>query len=1171
MRIVKIGRLKVLLLLFFLLNFGVGFQFVKPAWSNHPPNQPSNVFPPNGAPDMVLAPILRSSDFSDPDSDVHAANQWQVTVTPGDYSSPVWDSGRHTNKANGVVVTWIRVSSEALDFGVRYYWMVRHQDSDGDWSVWSSETYFTMCSSIPPNNPPNQPSNISPANGDPQVELRPTFRASAFYDPDPYDIHYFSQWQVTRIPGDYSNPVWDIYGDNYDERLTQITFGTDLEPSTTYYWMVRYRDSGYPDPAYSTWSVETSFTTISSGLQRVLSVSSAHDSPNPPNGAWHFNDGQYIVCTVKSPVTEGATIWTCTGWTGTGSVPPSGTGKTVTLPITQDSSITWNWRSEENRPSTLSNGYVSPSSGDTSTTFEYYVSYADPEGDVPTLSRVYVDDSPHAMVKVAGSYVSGATFRYSTSSLADGSHQYYFSFSDGHDNTVELPSSGTYLGPSVSSTPTSGFAIVPFPTSLTVEQGKSDNLTITVFSVNGFNQPVQLSISEPPLGVTANFNPAELPLPSGGSAKSTLTLSVRVDATLGGPFILTVTGKSGSLRRSVSIYLQITGNQPLVCAMKLLKGGVQMREIRVGEFFDIYVGGSSGGAGIKEVRFLSDEFQNGEVDEGFTWTEFYSWTHPSEPWDDSTKIMRWAFATGGEKEVWAEVTDVAGRTAKCSASIYANEPIQISIDRKELFYALVQIKKLDYDSYDVSLEVLNGKKETIQTKCYIETFNAVSQTSKYSFKLTGALNRIYSLYLFLNPARKEDLLELNCIILKITYSNPSLSAEKYEELCFDGFTNVVATTFDLGEDAYSFSNIDTPGKGSCYGMAATSVLYFKGELTRPNNKKTTYDLTLSDAMPNIKTYQDNWLINWFSPLADNKLSNKDYERLKTSLGNGRPMLFFLSKGLLKDHHTVVAYRIIERQTESYILVCDNNQPLAPPSFLLSLAYCFIKYDRRTCELSYSSDSGYCKFALADAMKSEPWTWYMIACPTELRIYDSQGRVTGVIDGEIREEIPLSFYSPENGTVTILYPCEQYRCEVNGTDNGTYDIWVDSSEDGRTTTFSAHDIPTSLNAVHQYIFDWDSLSQGYDGVTILVDSNGDQVFESAVTSASELNSTQFLAGKHRATDLNDDGKVDIQDITAVAIAYNSRQGDSKWNPAADFNDDQWISIVDVALLAKDYGK
>jgi hypothetical protein len=283
------------------------------------------------------------------------------------------------------------------------------------------------------------------------------------------------------------------------------------------------------------------------------------------------------------------------------------------------------------------------------------------------------------------------------------------------------------------------------------------------------------------------------------------------------------------------------------------------------------------------------------------------------------------------------------------------------------------------------------------------------------------------------------------------------------------------------------------------------------------------------------------------------------------------MLFFLSKGLLKDHHTVVAYRIIERQTESYILVCDNNQPLAPPSFLLSLAYCFIKYDRRTCELSYSSDSGYCKFALADAMKSEPWTWYMIACPTELRIYDSQGRVTGVIDGEIREEIPLSFYSPENGTVTILYPCEQYRCEVNGTDNGTYDIWVDSSEDGRTTTFSAHDIPTSLNAVHQYIFDWDSLSQGYDGVTILVDSNGDQVFESAVTSASELNSTQFLAGKHRATDLNDDGKVDIQDITAVAIAYNSRQGDSKWNPAADFNDDQWISIVDVALLAKDYGK
>lgn len=77
---------------------------------------------------------------------------------------------------------------------------------------------------------------------------------------------------------------------------------------------------------------------------RKLTVSSAHDSPSPPNGDNFYSDGQSMTCSVTSPVTEGNTVWTCTGWTGTGSVPPSGTGKTVTFLITQDSSITWNWQ-----------------------------------------------------------------------------------------------------------------------------------------------------------------------------------------------------------------------------------------------------------------------------------------------------------------------------------------------------------------------------------------------------------------------------------------------------------------------------------------------------------------------------------------------------------------------------------------------------------------------------------------------------------------------------------------------------------------------------------------------------------------------------------------------------------------------------------------------------------
>jgi hypothetical protein len=92
---------------------------------------------------------------------------------------------------------------------------------------------------------------------------------------------------------------------------------------------------------------------------------------------------------------------------------------------------------------------VTPSSGDTSTTFNYYVTYTDSDGDAPTTKYVYVDGSTHTMTKISGDYTSGATFKYSTT-LSAGSHNYYFYFNDGHGHTKRLPTSGTYSGPSVS-------------------------------------------------------------------------------------------------------------------------------------------------------------------------------------------------------------------------------------------------------------------------------------------------------------------------------------------------------------------------------------------------------------------------------------------------------------------------------------------------------------------------------------------------------------------------------------------------------------------------------------------------------------------------------------------------------------------------------------------------
>jgi hypothetical protein len=70
-------------------------------------------------------------------------------------------------------------------------------------------------------------------------------------------------------------------------------------------------------------------------------------SPIPPlPGEW-FDAGTPITASVASPWSGSAgTQYVCIGWTGTGDVPPSGTGNSVTFTITQPSSITWNWQTQ---------------------------------------------------------------------------------------------------------------------------------------------------------------------------------------------------------------------------------------------------------------------------------------------------------------------------------------------------------------------------------------------------------------------------------------------------------------------------------------------------------------------------------------------------------------------------------------------------------------------------------------------------------------------------------------------------------------------------------------------------------------------------------------------------------------------------------------------------------
>jgi PKD repeat protein len=114
-------------------------------------------------------------------------------------------------------------------------------------------------------------------------------------------------------------------------------------------------------------------------------------------------------------------------------------------------------------------------------------------------------------------------------------------------------------------------------------------------------------------------------------------------------------------------------DEPPTCVVSLQKDMSCIIEVDVGECFDICVGDSTDDKGIQEVRFLSDELQNGQVDEGFKWTDWYDWSVSSGDWNAETKVKRWSFATEGRKEIWVEVNDTAGNVAQNDADIVAKE------------------------------------------------------------------------------------------------------------------------------------------------------------------------------------------------------------------------------------------------------------------------------------------------------------------------------------------------------------------------------------------------------------------------------------------------------------------------------------------------------------------
>jgi len=173
-----------------------------------------------------------------------------------------------------------------------------------------------------------------------------------------YVVQYYVTFSQTGVGSDFTSTIVTV--DSGQHNITDLPYHTWWDSASVHTF-------AYQSPLIVTqyakqyvWASTTglsssqtgSLTVATSGSvtgnyksQYYLTVNSLYDSPSPASG-W-LDSGTTVNANVASPATGSpGTQYVCTGWTGAGSVPPSGSGTSVSFTITQDSSLTWNWKTQ---------------------------------------------------------------------------------------------------------------------------------------------------------------------------------------------------------------------------------------------------------------------------------------------------------------------------------------------------------------------------------------------------------------------------------------------------------------------------------------------------------------------------------------------------------------------------------------------------------------------------------------------------------------------------------------------------------------------------------------------------------------------------------------------------------------------------------------------------------
>jgi len=512
-------------------------------------------------------------------------------------------------------------------------------------------------------------------------------------------------------------------------------------------------------------------------------------------------------------------------------------------------------------------------------------------------------------------------------------------------------------------------------------------------------------------------------------------------------------------------------NRPPICAIELQKQGMPVAYLDIGEVFDIHTGDSADDFGLSEVRFSSDDSQDGTPTG--EWTEWYEWDISSGDWDALSKTKCWSFAAGGHKEVWAEIKDEGSNVAQNHANIAVHPG-----------YAII----------------VAGEGEWREKW----SFNHAANNAYRSLRNLGfGDSHIY----YLNSDRPQDIDgdEYHDDEVDMTASLANLGSALNEIKDEIGDSSALFVLYLVGhgvEDAFSFGG-DSLHVSALHNDSGDGLLDGFSEKVRmliviESSYSGSFISASADSGEDSISSENRIIITATHDdqerLYEDILRSSD--RFWGNLNQGLDVKEAFVKGSSLGGDLVWQGREMWFGDEECSLLDDNGDRTGNPPYHLD----------KDGELAAVT-----KVGGPGAQSLELTNWYLVWKHSlgELRVYDPENRVTGLVNGHVEEEIPDSIYNEQNDIVAISSPSGSYRYEVTGTGRGTYGLDIACIDGSQGVNFTATDIPTALGTVHEYIIDWDALARGEAGVIVRVDSDGDGTTDYALTAGSVLTGDTFM--------------------------------------------------------------